>query len=119
MSQPGFDQQQPPYPPQQQYPSQGYQNPGYPQVQQNNSADYMQGQKYKEKSLIFGIIGFFFLGIVFGPLAIINANKAEAMNHSATIGKVLGWVDTIASIVGIIVLIIMIAGGIAASQSGY
>lgn len=116
MSQPGFD-QQPPYPPQQQYPSQGYQN--YPQVQQNNSADYMQGQKYKEKSLIFGIIGFFFLGIVFGPLAIINANKAESMNHSATIGKVLGWVDTIASIVGIIVLIIMIAGGIAASQSGY
>lgn len=79
----------------------------------------MQGQKYKEKSLIFGIIGFFFLGIVFGPLAIINANKAEALHHSATFGKVLGWVSTIAAVVWIVFLVIMIAGGIAASQSGY
>lgn len=116
MSQPGFDQQQQA---QQPYAPQGYQHPAYPTVQQNNSAEFMQGQKYKEKSLIFGILGFFFLGIVFGPLAIINANKAEAMHHSATIGKVLGWVSTIAAVVWIIVFVIMIAGGIAASQSGY
>lgn len=115
MSQPGFNQQQQQSP----YPPQGYQHPPYPTVQQNNSAEYMQGQKYKEKSLIFGILGFFFLGVVFGPLAIINANKAEAMHHSATIGKVLGWVSTIAAIVWIIVLAFVVIGGIAASQSGY
>lgn len=119
MSQPGFDQNQPPYPPQQQYPQQGYQNPGHHVVQQNNSAEYMQGQQYKEKSLIFGIVGFFFLGFIFGPLAIINANKAEAMNHSATAGKVLGWIDTIASILGFIVFIVIIFGGMAAAGSGY
>lgn len=108
MSQPGYN--TPPAP---------YQQPGYPNVQQNNSAEFMQGTKYKEKALIFGIIGFFFLGIVFGPLAIINANKAEAMNHSATIGKVLGWVDVIASVIWIIVFVFFIMAGISASSSGY
>lgn len=108
MSQPGYN--QPPAP---------YQQPNYPHVQQNNSADFMQGTKYKEKALIFGILGFFFLGIVFGPLAIINANKAEAMNHSATIGKVLGWVDVIASIIWIIVAVVFIMAGIGAANSRY
>lgn len=112
MSQPGFNQppQQPAYPSDQ---------PGYAYVQQNNSAAYMQGTKYKEKALIFGIIGFFFFGIVFGPLAIINANKAEAMNHSATIGKVLGWVDVIAGAIWLVVSVLFIMAAIGASSSGY
>lgn len=109
MSQPGYNQppQQPAYPSDQ---------PGYAFVQQNNSAAYMQGTKYKEKALIFGIIGFFFFGIIFGPLAIINANKAEAMNHSATIGKVLGWVDVIAAVIGIIIFAIFIVSGLSSSS---
>lgn len=78
-------------------------------MQQNHSADHLRGTKYKEKALIFGIIGFFFFGIVFGPLAIVNAKKAEELNHSATYGKVLGWIDTILAAVGIVVVIIFFA----------
>ena len=96
--------------------SQSYQYPNYANVQQNNSLEHFQGTKFKEKSIIFGVIGFFFLGIVFGPLAISNARKAEALHHSATLGKVLGWVDTICSALGIVmVLFFMIA---AASSAG-
>ena len=99
------------------YPSnQPYQYPNYPNVQQNNSLEFFHGSKFKEKSVIFGIIGFFFLGIVFGPLAISNARKAEALHHSATLGKVLGWIDTIAGVLSLLVfLLIFIA---AASGSG-
>ena len=99
------------------YPNnQQYQYPNYPNVQQNNSLEFFHGSKFKEKSVIFGVIGFFFLGIVFGPLAISNAKKAEALHHSATVGKVLGWIDTIAGVVWIAVfLLIFIA---AASSSG-
>jgi hypothetical protein len=99
------------------YPSnQPYQYPNYPNVQQNNSLEFFHGSKFKEKSVIFGVIGFFFLGIVFGPLAISNARKAEALHHSATLGKVLGWIDTIAGVLSILVfLLIFIA---AASGSG-
>ena len=94
---------------------QPYQYPNYPNVQQNNSLEFFQGSKFKEKSVIFGVIGFFFLGIVFGPLAISNANKAEALHHSATLGKVLGWIDTIASIFWILMFVLMIVG---AANSG-
>lgn len=98
MSQPGFDQ------------TQSYQQPGY-HIQQNNSAEFMRGTKFKEKSLIFGIIGFFFLGIVFGPLAIVNAKRAEELHHSATFGKVLGWIDAIFGAIGILVLLFVVVGG--------
>jgi hypothetical protein len=56
------------------------------------------GNSTDARSLIFGILRFFFLGIVFGPLAISNTNKAEAMHHSATFGKVLGGIGTISGI---------------------
>ena len=102
MSYPGSNQPQP------------YQYPNYPNVQQNNSLEFFQGTKFKEKSLIFGIIGFFFLGIVFGPLAISNANKAEAMHHSATFGKVLGWIDTIVGMFWLLIFV-LILGNVAVS----
>jgi hypothetical protein len=90
--------------------NQPYQYPNHPNVQQNNSLEFFHGSKFKEKSIIFGVIGFFFLGIVFGPLAIVNAKKAEALHHSATWGKVLGWVDTIASALGLLIfLLIMVS----------
>lgn len=88
---------------------QQYQYPNYPNVQQNNSVEHFQGSKYKEKATIFGILGFFILGIVFGPLAISNANKAEALHHSATLGKVLGWVDTIVGVIWLLVIILIFA----------
>jgi len=91
-------------------PNEPYQYPNYPNVQQNNSMEFFHGSKFKEKSVIFGVIGFFFLGIVFGPLAISNANKAEALHHSATLGKVLGWIDTITAIIWILVWIFIFIG---------
>jgi hypothetical protein len=104
---------------QQGYNNQPYQHANYPTFQQNNSMEYMQGEKYKEKSLIFGIVGIFFLGVVFGPLAIINANKAEAMHHSATPGKVLGWIATIWSAISIVIFIFIMIGLAAASTVQY
>jgi hypothetical protein len=40
-------------------------------------------------------------------LAISNVSKAETLHHSATPGKVLGWIDTIASSLWLIFLIII------------
>lgn len=88
---------------------QPYQYPNYPNVQQNNSLEHFQGSKFKEKATIFGVIGFFILGIVFGPLAISNARKAEALHHSATLGKILGWIDTIAGIIWLLIFILIMA----------
>jgi hypothetical protein len=90
------------------YPNyQPYQYPDYPNVQQNNSLEFFHGSKFKEKSVIYGVIGFFFLGIVFGPLAVSNAKKAEALHHSATLGKVLGWIDTLAGVVWLLFLVLL------------
>ncbi|HYH77440.1 MAG TPA: hypothetical protein VD841_08095 [Arthrobacter sp.] len=58
--------------------------------------------------MIYGVIGFFFLGIVFGPLAISNANKAEALHHSATLGKVLGWIDTIVGVFWLLIFLLAV-----------
>lgn len=55
-------------------------------------------------SLVFGILGLFFCGIIFGPLAISKANEAKrAMNENpiytgaglATAGSVLGIIDLV------------------------
>lgn len=100
------------------YPSnQPYQYPNYPNVQQNNSLEFFHGSKFKEKSIIYGVIGFFFLGIVFGPLAISNARKAEALHHSATLGKVLGWIDTLAAAVWLLILVLLVVSGASGSSS--
>ena len=99
MSQPGYDpnQYQAPYQPPVQ-PYGGYPQPPYPPA-------YLEGQKFKETSLIFGVIGLFVLGFVFGPLAIINAKKAEERGFPATAGKVLGWISTALAIGGVLFVI--------------
>ncbi|PYG01887.1 hypothetical protein SAMN05216184_101352 [Georgenia satyanarayanai] len=84
------------------------------------SPDAMRGEKAAQTSLIFGIIGLFFAGIVFGPLAIWQASKAERMNQSATAGKVLGWLAVVWGI-GQVVLVFVAIGAFVAvsSSSGY
>lgn len=67
-----------------------------------SSAD---GQSKAKTALICGIIGIFFFGIILGPIAIVQAKKAEAMGVKATGGKVLGW---IAAIFGLIALVLAI-----------
>lgn len=100
------------------YPNnQPYQYPNYPNVQQNNSLEFFHGSKFKEKSVIYGVIGLFFLGIVFGPLAISNANKAEALHHSATLGKVLGWIDTLAGAFWLIIFVLFVVSAASGSSN--
>lgn len=105
MSQPGFDQTQQP-----QYTQQGYQQ--YPPVSRPTPQSTSRARSTGDKSLIFGIIGFFFLGIIFGPLAISNVSKAEALHHSATPGKVLGWIATIVSSLWLTFVIIIAVSAI-------
>lgn len=67
--------------------------------------DYMQGMSHRSNSIIFGVIGLFILGIVFGPLALVQANKAEALGVNATAGKVLGWIAVGFSILWLIFIV--------------
>lgn len=53
---------------------------------------YVQGMNHRSTATIFGVVGIFVLGIIFGPLAIVQAAKAEALGVKATAGKVLGWI---------------------------
>jgi hypothetical protein len=64
-----------------------------------------------KNALILGIFAFFCCGLVLGPLAIINANKARsaiAMDPSltgggmATAGMVLGIISLVLNVIGII-----------------
>ena len=109
MSQPGYDpnQHQQPYavPQPHHHPSAylGMHAMGYP-------PEYLEGKKVKETSLLFGILGLFFLGFVFGPLAIINANKAERMGHPSNAGKVLGWIACGMSALCVLLVILMMIG---------
>jgi uncharacterized Tic20 family protein len=79
-----------------------------------------EGAKAAQLSLIFGIVGLFALGLVFGPLALIQARKAERHNTPATAGKVLGWISTIWGLL-VIVLLVLFFGTVAAFMpaSGY
>lgn len=87
--------------------SSSYQAPPPPPAMQTmQSREMFEGQQFAQKALIFGIVGLFFLGIVFGPLAISNAKKAEALHQPAVAGKVLGWICTIWAIVAVIGMII-------------
>lgn len=54
---------------------------------------------------MLAVVGFFFLGIVFGPLAIMKANKAKRLYGPATFGLVLGWIDIVTSIPWIWVIV--------------
>lgn len=83
------------------------------------SPQQVEADKASQMSLIFGILGLFFLGIVFGPIAIVQANKAEKLGRAATAGKVLGWIAAIGGVIGLIVFVVMIGGLFAAAGSGY
>lgn len=69
-----------------------------------------EGQKHKGDAAFLAIVGFFFLGFIFGPMAIATAKKAEALNTPATLGRVLGWIDIIISVAWIIAFSIILKG---------
>lgn len=69
----------------------------------------MRGTKNARLALVFGIIGLFFFGLVFGPLAIWQASKADKFGVSAKGGFVLGWVVTI---LGVVQVMFALSGGL-------
>lgn len=65
-----------------------------------------EASKAKTTSLVLGILGLFALGIILGPIAIMQANKAERLGERATAGKVLGYICTIFGIIGLILVVL-------------
>lgn len=70
-----------------------------------------EGQSKAKVALICGIVGLFIFGIILGPIAIVQANRAEALGAKATGGKVLGWIDTIFGVIGLIFIIMNMSHG--------
>ena len=101
------------------YPDHNAQQQYAPQAYYTQSPQQVEAEKASQVSLICGILGLFFLGIILGPIAIVQANKAEKLGKAATAGKVLGWIDTIFGVIAIIVFFMMIAGIFAVGSAGY
>jgi uncharacterized ion transporter superfamily protein YfcC len=55
----------------------------------------------------------------FGPIAIVQASKAERLGKVATAAKVLGGIDAIFGAIDIIVFIMMIGGVFAVGGASY
>lgn len=102
------------------YPQGSYQQTYYQQgmyQQDKFQQPYNQGnlQELENKAtmaMVFGIIGLFFAGVIFGILALVNANackKAGYSNGKVTAGFVLGILDLVALV--IIMLIVFAAMG--------
>ncbi|QCO96770.1 hypothetical protein FCN77_02345 [Arthrobacter sp. 24S4-2] len=108
MTQPDIDQQLPA--PQQ------YEQSAPPYYGQN-SPESVQGAEYERKATTYAVIGLFVLGFVFGPMAIVNANRAQALGTRATLGKVMGWCVTISSYLFVVLFIIFALVGAATAGS--
>lgn len=79
---------------------------GYPQAPSGRVYND-EGPKLAKQSWIYGLVGFFVLGLVFGPIAIHKSRQAKALGTEATLGFVLGIIDTVG---GLIVLLSFFAG---------
>lgn len=51
-----------------------------------------EGEGYRSKATLYAVIGIFLFGVIFGPLAIRNAGKAEERGVRAPFGKICGWI---------------------------
>lgn len=98
------------------YPAQN--QPQFQQVFIEKSPQQLEGEKFATTSTIFGIISIFFAGVIFGPLAIVKAAKAEKLGVDATVGKVTGWIGAIMAAVTIVIslLWVFIFGAIIATS---
>lgn len=64
-----------------------------PYQRAHGMASAQEGQRAGQLAIAFGVIGLFFnLGLIFGPLAIWQANRAESVGGVGLGGRVLGWV---------------------------
>lgn len=110
--------------PQQNYPQGTYQQNYYQQdmYQQsfNNQVNTQDLENKATMALVFGLIGLFFAGIIFGILALVNANackKAGYTDGKVTAGFVLGIIDLVALVV-IMLVVFGIMGGAVMSAMG-
>ncbi|RKW70837.1 hypothetical protein [Galactobacter caseinivorans] len=55
----------------------------------------LTSDKHAQSSVFFALLGLFFLGFIFGPIAIMQANKADQPGVAAIFGRTLGWYVTI------------------------
>jgi len=83
--------------------------------QQSFQQDYQQtaqpGNGAATVSLICGIVGLFFFGLILGIIAIIQGNSARKQGYvgaKATIGIVLGILDVVFGVVGVLFMIAII-----------
>lgn len=60
-----------------------------------HTAAISQGQSHATTALICGILGFFVVGFILGPVAIVQAKKAQQLGADATPGLILGWIVTV------------------------
>lgn len=82
--------------------------PVFQQVYIEKAPEQLEGEKLAKTSTIFGIVSLFFAGIIFGPLAIIKAAKAEKLGVDSTVGQVTGWIGAIMGALQVIVAIIYV-----------
>jgi hypothetical protein len=52
----------------------------------------LEGAAFRSRATMFAVIGIFFFGVIFGPLTIRNAGKAEALGVRAPFGRICGWI---------------------------
>ncbi|MFM9431912.1 uncharacterized BrkB/YihY/UPF0761 family membrane protein [Arthrobacter sp. MP_2.3] len=69
----------------------------------------MEGMRHARLATVFGLLSIFSLGILFGPLAIAQAKKAQAFGVPASEGKVLGWVGIGLFILWVVFALIYVA----------
>ena len=94
-----------------------YGAPMAPAAPMQYSQQSVDADKAVTLSLVFGILGVVLMPIIFGPLALWQAGKAERLGKPATAGKVLGWIGTILGILGVIALILFVVLGVASVGS--
>jgi hypothetical protein len=75
-----------------QAPQPGHPQPDHAPVTQGQLRWYLEGMRHARLATVFGLLGIFSLGVVFGPLAIGEAKKAEAYGVPAQEGRVMGWI---------------------------
>lgn len=68
-----------------------------------------EGERFRTKATLYAVTGIFLFGVVFGPLAIMNAGKAEERGVQAPFGKICGWIVLVLNGLGIFYAMVSLA----------
>lgn len=75
-------------------------NGGYPPPGGSAWSDRQEGERAANLALILAIVGLFTFPLILGPLALWQAHVADGHGVPATLPRILGWVQIVASILG-------------------